>query len=706
VRCGRREVLIAAAIVATLLSPAHGHAVVTGSNLERSVLVTSAIAIGCTREGAACPKAVTVSFPDRPDVVYPATVRTVTKLGLRAGLAVLTVDRPELMTVPISKGISQGDVLALAPACGGTGGTTYVTSVGEDGVWIRSGLQATSAQAGCPLVDSAGNLVAVVDGSPDPLAPSPAFLAMTAALSSNPLISIDRTFATASLDQALDRARALTPSGDVPQSYTSDERWVNAMPWWCRAAELGNLDATVMCARGYATGDGARMDIARAAALFGRAAQRGSAPAHAALNELNEQYGDELRSRTRALAQANKDDAAVQFEIGAAYRRGVGAAEDASQAAVWFSRCATTMSACAFYLGRAFLDGRGVIANEKHGVDLIEWAAGHCEPAPKTGGDDDYYLNKCERAYLELAIYYNNDYRASYDPAKARHYYELIATRNAFARDKIKEIDAKGSVVPSIAASQKPLRERIADAVLYQSTHSSQQFYATNAALFRQIAATNDPEALYAAGVFFSGTWIGNAGAVGDDETAFHYFKRAADAGEYRAAHALSIAYLAGTGVNKDADASARMGLVSVDLARKAAAKQDVQAYRFLGSAYMYGRINYTPVTPDCHEATKWFLLAAAAKDALAYHELGVLYTGQLGFGGTYEEDAACHDAREGERWFRLAIDGGDTDAMVLLALQLNSGGLGRVDAAEARRLLQTAADRGNTEAQSLLLKP
>lgn len=703
----------AAAAMVTLLAPAHGHATVVGSDLGQSTIVTSAIAIGCSPEGANCAKAVGVTFADRPNVVYPATVRTVTKIGLRAAVALLAVDRGEIAAARVTTRAVQGDVLTLLPDCRPSARSesrTYVASIGEDGAWIRAGLRAARDQAGCPLVDSDGNIVAVVDGSDDPLYPDPGFVAISSAVTAESGQSLhgrrfDDGWWSAPLDAALAKARTLTPDREMPDQFARHDSWFRAMPWWCRAADLGAVEAMVWCGRGYATGDGAPRDVARALKLFASAEQRGSADAKVAGAEVERDYGERLRRRAASFSAAATGEPVAQLEVALAFREGVGAPQDRAQAAVWFDRCAKQLSICAHYLGQAYLEGLGVPANEKRGVELVEWAATHCESTAPELRHDYFYLSKCSDAYVTLGNYYSNQYRQSYNSATARRYYELAGSNSSFARDEAKKLASTAPALPDTAASNKPIEERIADVNRYFQNHQSSTFHATNSAAYRQLAATNDRRALYAAGMFFRNASVFGGGEVGDDETAFRYLKSAADAGDYRAAHEVSIMYLAGAGVAKSSQESERMGVVSVELARKAAAAKDAEAYDFLGSSYMYGRSNYTAVSVDCHEAIKWFLLAAEKPNRVASLNLGILYTAQGNFGATYPDSVKCKEPRAGERWFRAAIALGDTNAMVILATLLRNGGLGRIDTAEAQHLLQTAADNGNFEAQSLLLK-
>jgi len=690
--------------VGALLAPAFGYAVVIRSDLARSVMVTSAVAVGCTREGSGCAQTVRVVFPDRPDVVYPASVRAITKIGPRTAAAILTVDRGNLTALDLSDRVLQGDALSELP-CGSPAINTYVASVGEDGAWIRAGTRMTRDGAGCPLLDDAGNLVAIVDGSEDPLYPDPAFLSLNAALSSNSRFQLQSRWQTAALAPALSNARALSPAGQMPQPGTRDDRWFNAMPWWCRAADLGNVEAKVMCARGYATGNGAPVDVAYALQLAQAAEQQGATGAATIRTDFG-QSEETIRRRRDALQSGDRNDPLVQAEIGEAYQSGVGARQDASDAVSWFARCQGHVSLCDYELGRAYLDGRGAIADEKRGVQLLERAGSHCDNPPKLAQEYDFYGSKCYQAFIQLGIYYNNEYNPAYSPAKARAYYERAITGNAFAtfaQDQVRRIDAAVSTAKANDASL-PLEAQIAQANQHFANYPGELFYASNAAAFRKLAASRDPDALYAAGVFFSKSAFDKSGSVDDDETAFEYFSEAGKGGSYLAAHELSIAYLLGRGTNKNEAASRQFGLLSVELARKAALKQDPGAYEFLGSSYFYGSANYTPVVPDCHEAIKWYLLAAAGKDQIAYYNLGVLYTGQGEF-GVYDEDVSCRDLAAGERWLRTAISLGNTNAMVLLAVLLRNGGLGRTDLAEALQLLQKAADNGNYDAKGRLPK-
>lgn len=94
-------------------------------------------------------------------------------------------------------------------------------------------------------------------------------------------------------------------------------------------------------------------------------------------------------------------------------------------------------------------------------------------------------------------------------------------------------------------------------------------------------------------------------------------------------------------------------------------------------------------------EAVYWYRKAAEQNDA----------KGQLGLGEMYlKGEGVAQDLVQAVAWVTKAADNGSTDAMRLLALNYQKGGMGlAADLEQARYWLQQAADHGDQWAQQQL---
>jgi hypothetical protein len=99
-------------------------------------------------------------------------------------------------------------------------------------------------------------------------------------------------------------------------------------------------------------------------------------------------------------------------------------------------------------------------------------------------------------------------------------------------------------------------------------------------------------------------------------------------------------------------------------------------------------------VAPDPAEAVRWYRIAAEAGEADALYNLGALYD---------HAPNGARDAQEALRWFRRAADQRDTQAQLNVGLFYLKGDGVEKDAARARFWLRLAAANGNARARTLL---
>ncbi|WP_143413494.1 tetratricopeptide repeat protein, partial [Haemophilus influenzae] len=130
-------------------------------------------------------------------------------------------------------------------------------------------------------------------------------------------------------------------------------------------------------------------------------------------------------------------------------------------------------------------------------------------------------------------------------------------------------------------------------------------------------------------------------------QTAFKWFRKAAEQGDAQAQGGLGMMYERGLGVKQD-------DFKAVNWYRKAAEQGDADAQLNLGAMYAIGR----GVKQDGVEAVKWFRKAAEQGNAKAQNGLGMMYDGGLGIKQDYFKAV---------KWHRKAAEQGDADAQAIL---------------------------------------
>jgi len=123
----------------------------------------------------------------------------------------------------------------------------------------------------------------------------------------------------------------------------------------------------------------------------------------------------------------------ARYELGIAFRDGLGVSKDSAQAAKWFQLATDDGQADAAYaLGLLYAQGNGVKRSRAHAISLYEQAAN---------------LGQSEAA-LELARAYEQGNGVDRDPAKARSYFLIAAqagladAQYAYARQLAKSDDS------------------------------------------------------------------------------------------------------------------------------------------------------------------------------------------------------------------------------------------------------------------------
>jgi TPR repeat protein len=185
----------------------------------------------------------------------------------------------------------------------------------------------------------------------------------------------------------------------------------------------------------YAAGFGVEKDNEKARELWEKAAAGGNAAAKFALEGVsvealkNSPTPDAVKAIQKAAEGGNLQ---ARYELGIAFRDGLGVSKDSAQAAKWLQLAADNGHADAAYaLGLLYAQGNGIKRSRSRAISLYEQAAN---------------LGQSEAAF-ELARDYEQGNGVDRDPAKARSYFLAAAqagsaeAQYAYARQLAKSDD-------------------------------------------------------------------------------------------------------------------------------------------------------------------------------------------------------------------------------------------------------------------------
>lgn len=201
-------------------------------------------------------------------------------------------------------------------------------------------------------------------------------------------------------------------------------------------------------------------------------------------------------------------------------------------------------------------------------------------------------------------------------------------------------------------------------------------------------------------------------------ERALELIRKAAEAGNPPAQHALGVSYLSGIGVTKSVEdgllwlnksaaagyAEAQYKLASLYMRGVTGAADEAMALQFVRKAADQGHpeaqynlaILYATgkgVTKDMTMAAEWFRKAAEGGHATAQSNLGVLYvSGQ----------AVEKNPEEAVKWWRKAAEQGQPSAQFNLGQALVEGKSAPKDLVEAYKWFSLAAEQGDRDARRM----
>lgn len=173
------------------------------------------------------------------------------------------------------------------------------------------------------------------------------------------------------------------------------------------------------------------------------------------------------------------------------------------------------------------------------------------------------------------------------------------------------------------------------------------------------------------------------SGTARDLNEAFRWYRRAADRNDAYAMNEVAVAYATGKGITKNSAEAMRWY-------KKSANQGNATAMYNLARRYLYG----SGTAKDPFEAKHWFERAANAKNTRAMRSLADMFLKGQG---------VAKDLSQGVRWMREAAVNGDTVAMTNMGDYYELGRGVRKDYAEAARWHQKAVDGGLARAMNNL---
>jgi TPR repeat protein len=309
---------------------------------------------------------------------------------------------------------------------------------------------------------------------------------------------------------------------------------------------------------------------------------------------------------------ADHGDLASMTNLGLAYSKGDGVAQDYAKAREWFEKAADKGVASGMSnLGQLYVNGHGVAQDYPKAREWFEKGADM--------GDAS--------AMSFLGWLYANGLGVAQDYATARNWYEKAADMgDASAMSFLGQLYANGLGVAQDYAKARDWYEKAADkgdasamsnlGGVYYNGDGVAQDYPNAREWFEKAADMGDASAMS----FIGGLYANGLGVAQDYARARNWYEKAADNGDASAMFALGLTYSNGHGVAQDYP-KAR------DWYKKAADKGVASAMSNLGQLYVDG----LGVAQDYPKARDWFEKGADMGDASAMCFLGRHYDNGLG---------------------------------------------------------------------------
>lgn len=153
-----------------------------------------------------------------------------------------------------------------------------------------------------------------------------------------------------------------------------------AVEQYRRSATLGDADGQYLLGRAYCDGMGVDRDLGACRSWIERSAAQGNAQAHLTLGNLLEQQAQARIVQHHYWLAGEGGVAGGMINIGLAYMRGHGVAQDWREALTWFHR-AQGVPMADYYAALMYLYGMGVEPNDAEARKMLERASQHMPQA-------------------------------------------------------------------------------------------------------------------------------------------------------------------------------------------------------------------------------------------------------------------------------------------------------------------------------------
>jgi uncharacterized protein len=194
--------------------------------------------------------------------------------------------------------------------------------------------------------------------------------------------------------------------------------WPNAVKWYRKAADQGNVRAQLnlrqISAHGFSSerGAAASADPSDVLARCRKAAEKGNSRAQFNLGQMYEFGNGAPRDSEEAVKwyrkSAEQGSAAAQLQLGFSYCNGHGVLQDTAEAVKWWSQAAEHGDAAAqFQLGLCYCNGQGVPQDYAEAVKWYREAAEQGDPKAQGKLGDAFYIGLgVVSDYAEAAKWY------------------------------------------------------------------------------------------------------------------------------------------------------------------------------------------------------------------------------------------------------------------------------------------------------------
>ena len=227
-------------------------------------------------------------------------------------------------------------------------------------------------------------------------------------------------------EEAERRAREADPSYQVNKGmeYYDEGNYAEAVKWWRKAAEQGNLYGQYNLGVCYKEGQGVSQDYAEALKWYRKAAEQGHGKAqyqvgyaYATGQEVSQDYAEAVRWYRKAAEQGHMS---AQNNLANCYYNGNGVTQDYAEAMKWYRKSAEQGNELAqFNLGLCYYNGKGVSQDY---AEALKWfresAAQGYAGAQNYIGECYYYGYGVAEDHAEAVTWYRKAAEQGYSGAQ------------------------------------------------------------------------------------------------------------------------------------------------------------------------------------------------------------------------------------------------------------------------------------------------